>query len=357
MHRSPEKNIRPPKKRKTSQRNKNIAARITPLHIALLLTSGCVISPEENQSNETEAPRAQESPSSDSGDPHENYVPIASSTTSASEIGGDLQLDVYALERVGGDLLRLRLGLTNNSTENFTLYDGLASAKDKNTAAGITLLDPQAQARHLSYRQTDGSCFCSSLEGSLNSGETEELWVIFPAPATGADSMTITTPLTPPIPDVPITESSEKVENSGLGEAEILPLTNISENTEDSTGRTESGEEISILLSSDVLFETNSSNLSEEAEEILEQVATEIDDASAETVNVDGHADNTGNDSTNDPLSEERAGSVKEKLEELITREGVSFETEGHGSSDPIATNSTEEGRERNRRVSVTFEK
>lgn len=169
--------------------------------------------------------------------------------------------------------------------------------------------------------------------------------------------MTVTTPLTPPLPDIPITESSEKVENSGLGDAEILPLTNISENTEDNTGRTESEEEVSILLSSDVLFGTNSSNLSDEAEEILEQVATEIDDASATTVNVDGHADNTGNDATNVPLSEERAEAVKEKLEELVTREGIAFEVEGHGSSDPIATNSTEEGRERNRRVSVTFEK
>ncbi|CAL9421276.1 Peptidoglycan-associated lipoprotein [Nocardiopsis dassonvillei] len=344
-------------KRKQQKTRKLLAARITPLHVALILTSGCVISPEETSSGGIETPHPPGNSPSTPITPGEHPEVIASSTTSAAAIGSDLQVDIYALERVGGDLLRLRLGITNNSAENFTLYDGLASAEDKYTAAGVSLLDPQARSRHLSYRQSDGSCFCSALEGPLEAGATEEMWVIFPEPESDTASMTVTTPLTPPLPDIPITDSTEKLENSGLGEAEILPLTNISENIEGSTGRTESEEEVSILLSSDVLFETNSSNLNDEAEEILEQVALEVDDASATTVNIDGHADNTGSDVTNIPLSEERAEAVKEKLEELITREGINFEVKGHGSSDPIATNSTEEGRERNRRVSVTFEK
>lgn len=131
----------------------------------------------------------------------------------------------------------------------------------------------------------------------------------------------------------------------------------ISDDTDDNTGRTESEDEVSIILSSDVLFETNSAELSSNAQEILEQVATEINDASSSVVNVDGYADNTGSDSVNIPLSQNRAESVKSVLSELVTREGVSFEDEGHGSADPIGDNETEEGRERNRRVSVTFEK
>lgn len=121
--------------------------------------------------------------------------------------------------------------------------------------------------------------------------------------------------------------------------------------------RTDSGDEVSLTLSSDVLFEFGKSDLTNEAKEILEQVATEINDSSGETILIEGHADNIGSDSVNIPLSRDRAESVKDRLEELITRNGVSYKIEGHGSSQPIATNETEEGREKNRRVSVTFEK
>ncbi|MBR8745236.1 OmpA family protein [Nocardiopsis sp. MG754419] len=170
--------------------------------------------------------------------------------------------------------------------------------------------------------------------------------------------MTVLTPITPPLVDIPISTSTESIDNENLAEPQVLSLTAISDSLEDDqTGRTETPEEVSILLSSDVLFATNSSDLGDEAREILEQVAQEIDDASSTTVSVDGYADNTGNDSINLPLSRDRAESVESALDDLITREGVTFEVEGHGSADPIADNETDEGRERNRRVSVTFEK
>ncbi|GAB2490118.1 hypothetical protein GCM10026982_12990 [Nocardiopsis aegyptia] len=183
------------------------------------------------------------------------------------------------------------------------------------------------------------------------------MWVAFPPPDAPVDSMTVTTPMTPPILDIPISESTEPAESPDLSEPQIIPLTMISDDIEDQTGRTESNEEVSIILSSDVLFQTNSSELSGDAEEILEQVAREIDDASSSTVSIDGYADNTGNESINMPLSQERADSVESTLSDLITRSGIEFDTQGHGSSDPIAANDTEEGRERNRRVTVTFEK
>ncbi|MES0833192.1 OmpA family protein [Nocardiopsis tropica] len=266
-------------------------------------------------------------------------------------------MDVYALETVGNGLLRLRLGLTNNSGENFLLYSGLSDQENLHTASQITLLDAVNQTRHLSYEQTSGSCFCASTDGNVATGETLDLWVVYPEPPSDVETMTITTPMTPPIMDVPITQSSETVENSGLEEPEIIPLTMISDNIEDQTGRTENNDEVSIILASDVLFETNSANLSPDSQEILAQVATEIDDASAGVVNIDGYADNTGNDSVNLPLSSERAEAVEGTLQELVSREGVTFEVEGHGSADPIADNETEEGRERNRRVTVTFAK
>jgi outer membrane protein OmpA-like peptidoglycan-associated protein len=71
-------------------------------------------------------------------------------------------------------------------------------------------------------------------------------------------------------------------------------------------------------------------------------------------VGVYGYTDNIGGDETNVPLSEKRAASVKEYL----THKGLKddrLETKGFGSSKPIADNSTEAGRSRNRRVEIVL--
>ena len=326
------------------------------LAVPLLLTTGCVVGSDGTTPNagdlSTNPPGQTPSPE----DTDERGA-IASSITSATSIGQDFRVDVFALENVGEGRLRLRLGVTNTSGSDFLLYSGLGVPDEPQVASGITLLDADNNKRHLNYEQSNGSCFCSSTEANIGSGDTADMWIIYPAPPSEVDSMTLTTPLTPPIFDIPISESSETIENTGLSEPRIIDLVTITDDLGDQTGRTESGDEVSIILSSDVLFETNSANLSTEAEAILEQVATEIDDASSEDVRIDGYADNTGTDSVNLPLSQERAEAVEEILSDLITRSGVSFDVEGHGSSDPIASNDTEEGRERNRRVSVTFAK
>ena len=67
---------------------------------------------------------------------------------------------------------------------------------------------------------------------------------------------------------------------------------------------------------------------------------------------VSGHTDNVGNAATNQKLSKTRANAVKTYL----TRKGVKADqiiTEGFGSRKPIASNTTPEGRQRNRRVEM----
>ena len=69
-------------------------------------------------------------------------------------------------------------------------------------------------------------------------------------------------------------------------------------------------------------------------------------------IEIVGHADATGSDQYNLDLSERRALSVAAVLRD----DGVPFrnvETRGMGESDPVATNATEAGRARNRRVEV----
>jgi outer membrane protein OmpA-like peptidoglycan-associated protein len=331
--------------------------KIPPAGLAALviLASGCVVPPEGN------APESPPGATPNTGPEQGTEKPadaIAETITTTTDLGSDLRIEILALENLANSILRLRIRITNNSPNSFSLSNGLAEERDANTASNITLIDAINQKRYLSYDLSNGNCFCSTpLSGPIQSGESEEMWVAYPGPADDIESMSIIMPIAPPVLDVPISESNESLENESIGAAQILDLTLISDGLEDQTGRTETGDKVSIILSSDVLFSTNSAELSPEAREILEQVAQEIDDASSPVVKIDGHADNRGTDTINIPLSENRASAVEEVLSELTTREGVRFESSGHGSSEPIADNSTEEGRERNRRVSVTFEK
>ena len=71
-------------------------------------------------------------------------------------------------------------------------------------------------------------------------------------------------------------------------------------------------------------------------------------------VQIAGYTDNTGNKATNNTLSFNRANAVANYLK----LKGVSANRmliEGHGSKNPIASNSTAKGREKNRRVEITL--
>ena len=71
------------------------------------------------------------------------------------------------------------------------------------------------------------------------------------------------------------------------------------------------------------------------------------------SVDVRGYTDSTGSDAINNPLSVNRAQSVANYL----TQNGVAYSqmknVNGYGSSNPVASNDTAEGRQQNRRVEV----
>jgi len=69
-------------------------------------------------------------------------------------------------------------------------------------------------------------------------------------------------------------------------------------------------------------------------------------------ITVEGHTDSTGSAQYNQRLSELRANAVRD----LLVKDGVPanrIDTKGYGASDPVANNSTPEGRQANRRVQL----
>lgn len=112
-----------------------------------------------------------------------------------------------------------------------------------------------------------------------------------------------------------------------------------------------------VTLSADALFEINSAELSAEARGELDGLAAEIRGMdNLARVFIAGHADITGSDAINEPLSRARAESVAGYLVSQGVDRGL-VETRGYGSRQPVAGNDTVEGRRQNRRVEVTLER
>jgi outer membrane protein OmpA-like peptidoglycan-associated protein len=86
----------------------------------------------------------------------------------------------------------------------------------------------------------------------------------------------------------------------------------------------------------------------------LNQAAIAIKAAPSGTViEIDGHTDNTGDADSNLQLSEQRALAVRSYLVMSGVDESA-LTVKGSGEKDPVASNETEEGRFRNRRIQFT---
>ena len=110
---------------------------------------------------------------------------------------------------------------------------------------------------------------------------------------------------------------------------------------------------VQVTFDSGILFATNSSTLTASSKNALNQFASVLKNNTDCDIAIYGHTDNTGNDAINNPLSVKRAQAV----ETYLKGQGVSAAqiktVDGQGSTNPVADNSTAEGRKQNRRVEV----
>jgi outer membrane protein OmpA-like peptidoglycan-associated protein len=107
-----------------------------------------------------------------------------------------------------------------------------------------------------------------------------------------------------------------------------------------------------IVNMSDVLFDTGSYTLKPGAREKLAKISGIVLAHPGLSLQIEGHTDSIGGDDFNQQLSERRADSVRDFLAE----EGVppsSIAARGFGRTQPVASNDTPEGRQRNRRVEL----
>ena len=110
---------------------------------------------------------------------------------------------------------------------------------------------------------------------------------------------------------------------------------------------------VKVSFDSGILFATGKADLSQSAKNSLVQFAKVLNENKDCDVAIYGHTDNTGSDAVNQPLSVSRANSVSNYLKSCGVSGTQIKSVEGQGSTNPIADNSTAEGRKQNRRVEV----
>ena len=101
-----------------------------------------------------------------------------------------------------------------------------------------------------------------------------------------------------------------------------------------------------------LLFDTGAATLQPASEEQLTNIAAILKAYPQVKIRIGGYTDNTGDPAANLRLSEDRADNVMAELVRLGI-EPARMSAKGYGAEDPIADNSTSEGRQKNRRISL----
>ncbi|MEU5023018.1 OmpA family protein [Streptomyces milbemycinicus] len=191
--------------------------------------------------------------------------------------------------------------------------------------------------------------------GALLAALASTALLVTPAPAAHADSGPgAPADTTPPIkidakdPDLRLPGSAK------LAPGRVLDIKSVVETDDGDERREDTNAKVKFALQAEVLFDKDSSKLGGEASARIRAIAQEIEKQNATSVRVFGFTDDLGSALHGLKLSKERANAVQHALSANLDS-SVQYQIRGYGEQYPIADNSTEEGRKKNRRVEVSF--
>ena len=109
---------------------------------------------------------------------------------------------------------------------------------------------------------------------------------------------------------------------------------------------------LQIVIPGDIAFDSGQAVIKPNFRTSLDNFAQSLQQNPSSTVTIIGHTDSTGSPAVNEPLSLQRADATRDYL---VSRGVASnrFSIDGRGSREPVASNDTEAGRARNRRVEI----
>ncbi|MER6913657.1 OmpA family protein [Streptomyces sp. NPDC000594] len=144
-------------------------------------------------------------------------------------------------------------------------------------------------------------------------------------------------------------------EGATLERPRVLDIVSIVESEGGEERREQTTTSLKFALQAEVLFGKDSADLSPQANSRISAIAEEIRKNDAQQVRVFGFTDNLGSYRHGRILSRKRADAVHGMLGDQLEDPAVTYIVRGYSEDFPIADNSTEEGRKKNRRVEVSF--
>ena len=111
-----------------------------------------------------------------------------------------------------------------------------------------------------------------------------------------------------------------------------------------------------VTISLNVEFDTNKAIVKDKYYDEIKRVADFMKEFPDTTAAIEGHTDNIGSAASNQKLSKDRANSVRQYIIDKFGIDGSRLTATGYGLTKPIASNDTEEGRQKNRRVEAVME-
>jgi outer membrane protein OmpA-like peptidoglycan-associated protein len=302
---------------------------------------------------------------------------------------GVVHAAINAVVRIpGGTAVYYSVGGPGDTASGVMPSIGLTTPYDPFSAWAVGLVDTAGQKYYLPLSPSKGECLCSTV-GDISDipAPSKPLvgWAVLPSLPRSVTHVTVQFAFGTMIPNVPVTTDlpqpavesgwpSHGLEatNVRLGsgwpklppasaikaadaQQSIRALTRNTANPQESTKET--ADSASISVDSNVLFAFNESTLTPQANGVLEHVAAKLSKAGAGTVSIVGYTDDVGSDDYNKTLSQARAQSVLAALSAMVSDPQLTFTASGMGEQDAIAGNATPEGRQLNRRVTITFQK
>lgn len=147
-------------------------------------------------------------------------------------------------------------------------------------------------------------------------------------------------------------EKQEKEFKEALAESEAASVQREQRLLDETKQREQ--EVLVLSFKSDFLFDVNSAVLKPGGYTEIARVATILNRYPETSIRVEGHTDSTGSESYNLELSQKRAAAVKNELLAQNVNPGR-VETIAFGEAKPVADNTTEAGRQLNRRVEIVI--
>lgn len=306
--------------------------------------------------------------------------------------GTDGQIMVHGLRRIdGGTVLYYSVGFTDDHyftgttwPEKFTASSQTGEPDDASVWGRAVLVDQAGGEAYRVLTASDGATTLATPETDATTtamgvaGRWWVLYAVFPEVPDDVTTMDVTFGISTVVPGVTVADGAmtptvdatapvalgsgwPAVDPAAVAAAryatgQVYPLRQRTGNADDTTATTQEGTTTTVDIDADVLFEVDASRLGPDADDLLADVAAQLNtSAVAGTVTVDGYTDGTGATDHNLTLSQARADAVAAALQKKVTVDGLTWAVEGHGEADPVATDDTATGRQKNRRVTITF--